>query len=969
MTKGRSVLVVATMTGALLLLVAFLGGMGLRDAPSRPDSAPGADAEPGDAPLPGALEAGAAPAVRPGRVVLRGRIVDRRRRPVAGARICVRARNGAESRAVSIRTGEYTVRAGPRPDADSIELSVHATHEKGTAARRVTISPGRPGPVILPALVLGPAHRAVIRVTHGDRPVAGVPVRALFRIYGNRGLLGRETSDEEGLCRFSGLPEGKLQFVATTERTGRGLVKVELPREETAPIELTLPEPRPLRIRVLDGDHGRPVAGVTFEVFDDAGFIRDPYLPPVEIPPTDADGRTKVDGIGIDRYLEVRAWREGYPPAWAAGPPSGDSEWVIRLPPTRTVTWLVVPGLAPVPPDGAEIRLETSDGMHFHWQPKRGHMEGNVLTVPKCQKGYVAVYGVAPDGSIADLDYDIETDGGATISFRPPRTVRVRLRDHLGRPLAGRQLYLDTDGASLNAGWRWTDEEGVALWENVHANFSKVEFESLVLAELDLAKEDGDFDITLPEAREVVFRLTVAGKRALPERYKLSIDGETRRTGLEEDAGGGELRYALHPPEGSGGVPYRLSAEGYHTHWGRISLEGEDPIRIDLDLVPVSVLSALVLPAKEGPFGMWFGIQLQHFDPEEGAWAYARGGQIGSWDTDEEGYIHAADLEAGRYRFVHSESRIASPIVDLEAGERKRTSLDLSDIIEVSGRVVVPEGRRFHDVRVEVEGEPVDTSPWDDGKPGRPVDYKTGRFEISVPGGRKLLLRATHPLLACPEPALILAPRDDVVLTLVQAPVARMRIVPKPSLSGYWLPPLFWITGAPMDRWEPEDAFGVHLLEGPRPTTLPAKPPLEWRDDEQTLEFRVEAETTRDVLLDLPGLVPKTLAGVIFREGVNDLGTVTFDRGTTLRVEAAAPAGARVERIVATAVRQGDERYERKGFADDSDHASVRGLGPGTFTVNVHVLFAAGEEKFFRRFERTVSVDGTGHVVLRLEGE
>lgn len=102
---------------------------------------------------------------------------------------------------------------------------------------------------------------------------------------------------------------------------------------------------------------------------------------------------------------------------------------------------------------------------------------------------------------------------------------------------------------------------------------------------------------------------------------------------------------------------------------------------------------------------------------------------------------------------------------------------------------------------------------------------------------------------------------------------------------------------------------------------------------------------------------------------VNDLGTVTFDPGTTLRIEAAAPAGTRVERIVATAVKQGDGGYERKGLADSSDHASVQGLGPGTFTVSVHVLFAAGEERYFREFERAVSVDGTGPAVLEIGGD
>ena len=46
--------------------------------------------------------------------------------------------------------------------------------------------------------------------------------------------------------------------------------------------------------------------------------------------------------------------------------------------------------------------------------------------------------------------------------------------------------------------------------------------------DLDLATEDGDFDVVLPQRRELIFKLKLGGVPGLPEKFELSVDSTTR---------------------------------------------------------------------------------------------------------------------------------------------------------------------------------------------------------------------------------------------------------------------------------------------------------------------------------------------------------------------------------------------------------------------------------------------------------
>jgi len=346
------------------------------------------------------------------------------------------------------------------------------------------------------------------------------------------------------------------------------------------------------------------------------------------------------------------------------------------------------------------------------------------------------------------------------------------------------------------------------------------------------------------------------------------------------------------------------------------------------------------------------GVQLQHWNAAEKRWEYAGGGRDGHWRIDDDGLIHAFRLEAGSCRFVQTESRTASDPVNLGVGESKTIELDLTRERGVSGRVLAPKGVAFHEVSLDFDGAPPDLSP---GWPLPNLGYSVGEdgtFSIRVPGDRAIALRALHPLLECPSPVRIARSRDDVILTLVRAPTAFLRCAPQPNLTGYL---------EADNNLDFARHLGIYLM--------PGRHALQRTWGKKVIEFRVRPGSTRGLLLDLPGLVPKRLTGLEFGAGRTDLGVIRFERGTTIRVEVDLPEGRTMVRTMADATKREPDPYMRRGHREGPGVCLIRGLGRGTFLVSVRVVSKDHRgDTDYEDLERAVEVSGAERdEVVRIE--
>ena len=309
-------------------------------------------------------------------------------------------------------------------------------------------------------------------------------------------------------------------------------------------------------------------------------------------------------------------------------------------------------------------------------------------------------------------------------------------------------------------------------------------------------------------------------------------------------------------------------------------------------------------------------------------------------------------LESGVYRAFDERSKNTSASVQVVEGQPAAVvTLDISQAQWVSGRVITPPGVAAQAVRIAVEGEGLvdKTSTFYGGSspPGEYVVQEDGSFRVRIPGDRPVTISPWHPRL---QPASnggmveTTLGREGVELLLVDDLGV---VIPAPQLEGVVRQGVrvgVAATGDPRVSWFHAGYGDGAIRFGTRPPNGPSP-------------------GRHTITLD-PGsrFAPLMLPPVDIGAGLTELDPVTFEIGSTLRVQILTSAGSDPPRIYVSARRKDLPDYIRGINSNGERVVELTGLGPGRFQV-----YAAAIMTRERRLEQELSVDGKSVVTLVLD--
>jgi hypothetical protein len=865
-----------------------------------------------------------------------GRVVDAKRAPVAGARVTCHVENGSTARGTSGNDGAFRIGVGERPAHGETGVRIEAVLAAEGGSCRVTLEPTTPDFLDIGDLRLETRYALTVLVTHGGKPVPDARVVA--------GPTWDPTpvarTDAQGRARVHLLPEGEVEVRATAAGCGRGTANAEVPRDKEVSIDL--PPERIVALTVVDKGNGKPVAGATFQAHHwyrsgNGGTNIMRFSPPLDIPPTGADGKTTIRGINEETIvlLAVRAPRYAAPTLQfgTAGQTRVDArvrELTIELEPARTIRWPVVEKEGvPVPADGTAVKLRPWAGSSLKEVPASGVMEDGHLVASGWGPGGAHAIATAPDGALAML-WAGKEDLGRETFFRTPRHVEIRTHEPDGAPVAGVPFMLRNQGNNQLGGARTTDAEGVVRFDDLYG----FRVDAYLLSDagrpwparrvgtVDLDKGSGTLDVLLMPEVDLVVKVRVDGKPAIPENYRLTADGQPV-VDPAIDRERGEIRARVRPPKEDGVIAVVLGAPGFAPAKGTTTTG-----LIELDLEPAGVFAVRVIPPADKRFRLMLEKETE------------RGWQWGGAREKREGEIaRFAPLTRGRYRAKDLDSGLTSDAVEVIEGATEVTAtLDLTGVGNVTGRIELPTGYGMRDVRIEG----LNPSPF--RRYGiRPAN--NGAFVVRVPGNRDVKLRATHPLLTSANEVTVREPRADVVLRLRTGPVATLRLDRAPVMNAIHRDTrvfLYW--GAP--RGEPLCRLRAEV-------------------DETTLRFGGFEPGTYTLWIDATPFVPIVLEGVELGAGETDLGAVETSDGATIRLKVLVEEGGDPPRVALFASALGEPSYTRGLNSRGEAEVLVRGLGPGRFGVLAYLVM--GGTGAPPGIQETIESDGKKDIELTLD--
>jgi hypothetical protein len=891
----------------------------------------------------------------PDSVIVTGRVVDERRRPVPGAdvglfvgsRPAVRARTGPD--------GTFRLVAEPERSRDE-SVGVVARDGKGRAgvARTWLRPPPRsresgPPPILV---VLEPAFPFEVRVTAAGAPADGAVVRAFHGEL--RTPVALERTGPDGVARMPELPHGDLLLAVFDPQFRRAEARLRLPRPEPGPLAIELAESRTISVLVVEAGTGKALPGVRIaaqlELRSPGMNMNLPFSGPEPIAPTNAEGRTRIVGVGPKDRLSVRAlvtdeptppW--GPPGATAAVPPDA-SEVRIEVHPHRVVRWPVTAGDAPIPEEGAVLRLRPIPGGGGS-SGKDARIEGGQV-VALFPPGYGSATAVAPDGSLARLWVQDGSDTGQPTSFFRPRTLEVVVRDESGNPQAGVAIHPRQQGNNPVADPLTTDAEGRVRFDGLLGDhldaWAGDAGRGNRLGSADLRKGDGRIEGTLLSPRELLVRVRIEGQPGLPGRLGVQADGQPAQI-VAEDPEDGELRCSFRPRKsGVATVPVHLVATGFVTAPANAAPRESDGVFVaEVDLRPGGAWHVRVIAPKDNVYEL----TLQKEEPGPGWRHTATPGRVfGRPEPDADGILRLAPLDSGRYRLVENRSGLASDPIDVVAGAPPiERTFDLSQVAWIRGQLIAPEGASPAGGRVVVDGRVPERGSLG-GARGEPIQ-KDGRFRLRA-GAFPVTLRAWHPVLApSPEGGVVTlaSPREDVVLRLGRGPTLSFRPVPAPATQR--LGPVRVLvfhgepTGAPVSEHSVVLDGGVARCGGFAPGRV-------------------------TLWIDVPDLAPLVKRDVELADGETDLGEVALGRGSSVRIRLETRAGASPPRVHVFASSTSGPSYSRQTNSNGDGDVVLRGLGAGRFRLRVNAIMDAGGAP---PMEQEVVVDGVNDVLVPLD--
>lgn len=821
-------------------------------------------------------------------------------------------------------------------------------------------------PLHLDVVVESPAGTPVVAevyAAHAD------PAWAVARVVAATG--------KDGRGRLVGLTAEPHRIVAVAPGYGRVGTTATPGEPDAAPVRLVLRAERRIDVTVIDDDQQQPSARAEVEVLGlvdvsrPLGFVA--LVPAVAIAVTDTTGHAVLEGFGADDEVALTARDEEASKESRRGPrpatgatlvtrgqsfvvvPRGETAITLHLSSRRTVEWPVTAAEVPVPPDGTVIRLvnPAGSGLRGDDLPTEGRMVNGRLVVEGCPTSLYYGEARTPDDAVARLYAEPQRAVGEPIRFERGRRVEVILKHPDGSPAVGFRIQFRQEGNNP-VGNAVTDADGRAVLDGQQGWFrtawldeGESPWAAAPLGSADLRKSDGLIEAVLPAMREAIVRLVADTPIDLPNVF-VAVNGPNA-TVLARDPARNELRIRWRPHAATelGHAPGRkpgleVTASGFLPATEEIP-DGELPV-VSVELHRSAALTVALLPPKPAML-----VMLQRYSAETRRWTTVAESDVGGayrFGISDDGRGVISRIEPGRYRWVHALSGSVSAPVDVAGGGSVESTLDLTKVAVVKGRVLGPSEEPMRGIGVLRIGDP-DVPGWQLHSGRRTGSYTDaeGRFEIRVPGNGPVRL-TTERGSSVPAPAdgdiEVTGGRDDVVLRVVRGASAVVRF--NRELSSDPSPQRVLLF-----RGEPvvESAFAAPgLLEGPR------------------LRFSGFVPGRYTVWIDSAPYAPTVLRGVDLRDGENDLGQVTVSSGTTVVLKVLTKEGALPPMLefLGSSVEQpnGAPMYFRRSQSSGTD---VRLTGFAAGRIRVYT-WAQGVP---RGIDRTLDVDGTGEVQLELD--
>jgi RNA polymerase sigma-70 factor (ECF subfamily) len=923
------------------------------------------------------------------KLTFRGRVLDSRRFPVAGAAVSVLFPGAARGRAETNERGEFVIELAKGPDTRGWRGGVRGIDDHGRAvvrpcdvsspkerarwSRGGLYSEPNPNDRDLGTLVLEPSHTVRARVLDKGALVANAEVIAYWD--SRRIPVEEARSDSKGLVSFGGIPTGKVMLRARTAGK-EGSASTFASDVDAASVDIDLRETRTVNVRVVDAATGEGVPNaelwVTEDVVVDTSIGVDSFtmgmnahnakVLDLPIPQLDAEGRGRIDDVPAAGPLTVNCNAEGYLSDFIRGgfrEPIRPGVNTVQLKLTKdiphTVHWPIETGNSGIPPDGSTVylrRASISSAADNLSLPELGRIERGELVVEALSRGFNEAVAEAPDGSLARIWIPKENDRGPAIRFQTAHKIDVLVHDGSGVPIAGACAQAFDQGNGLLIAPEPTGADGHAWLRGVCAQHVSVRVVSPgrwgmgdYAGDVDLEKGDGQVEFTLPCTIELCLRLRDGGRPLLPAQFVVR-DADWNCLVQREDPEKGLVFLSIPVAAGSSEITLNLRASGYATTTKRIVLEkGAPPGIVDFDLVPASA----IVVQLERPPDQKVEIFVDEWDAERSNWKLGAGMFIYPLKSPNGagGTFRFADCPPGRYRVREKLMDVLSPDVEVAPGSREvQVSFDLGRVRTVSGVVEFPAGIDHWAVRVltgDVGEEPVNSFRGD-RYPGTPVDVN-GAFTLKIPGNRPVRIRPWHPFLVPVAEAGgvdISDSRDDVRLRLAAG--AEIRIPLPASFVDSKPESLRVLQFAHEPSGKPIAWFNAPIIDGVARFSgvAPGKWTL-WIDPEKTNAPLV----LRDVEVD---------------EGITRLEQPGFSMGSSIHVHMLVKEGQSVPRVYAVAASRHGPKYSRSINSDGEDVVTLSGLARGTF--DFQVMLKLGAES---RLVRTVELDGTTDLDVDLD--
>lgn len=882
-----------------------------------------------------------------------GRIVDARRFGVAGARVRFTADGRTPVEATSREGGAFEF-AFASVGAKFLLGALLATGPDGALGEGlVALGPDRadgsydeaqPRDFDAGVLALLPPARIVVHVSDDHGPVEGAEVCAESSGFGwatTTARLPAVTSDANGVAVLS-TPRCDATVIATVpgRATARTWTTCESGVEQT--IELVLHSSISVTIRVRDAQTGGPVANARVVLGErliarqnrDSGFILGPelmggwgHLPDLVC---DADGVAHLDDVDPEQQWMLRARAPRYDAAEGSSAkldassrdvelrltPSGSNE--LRLP--------IVADEVPVPADGTVVALRPRSDSSGAGLPDQAKVERGELVIADAPKEWHAVTATAPDGALASFGFNNPRSPQEPVRFKKPRTLELHLRFADGRAAARTRVQIGY-GSGATDGLQ-ADDEGQAVRRGLLAWRVRVYPEGAYsmltpLAEADLREGDARLDVVVPERYEAVLAVTIDGRPGLPPTYRVGSN-QLRWKIESEDPERGEVRTSSLAGATEATVEAWFAAASFLPAKLDVPVvRGGAPPVVPVALVRGATLRLDAKRAKEQKFGLW--IQRQG---DDGKFANLPE-QFRAMDrlNGANGLFEFAPLAAGSWRVLDEVTQLASEPVVLATGEERTASLDLSGAVVIRGRITVPAGTDFKDVRVVARGEPAEIATDRFARPTYPGTFVRPDFTFErTVDGAKPFVRAWHPSLTPPPGDPFVEVRDatrPVELALVDRPALAFTVV----RTGGAITPSQWDLNEHLSiTLEREDGDRARVTRSPATSGAATE-----------VVHLSEIPAGRWTLRLDPGgdAAPVTRTGVEIAESGTDLGPLELGPGSVLRLQIADGRANRSGDLGVHARHVGAPEYSRFLHRAAGPELLLPGLGPGKFEISI----------------------------------